>query len=177
MHKKANGKGEVYRIILFEESAFRLYSQQIPGKDDDMNVKDCMSTQVIAVSPEENAAVAARLMARHNVGALPVRAVDGSLCGMVTDRDLVLRCLALERKPEKTSVSKIMTCRVKSVTPDASLYQAASIMAKEQVRRLPVVEGRKLVGMLSLGDLSLREDYSMEAAEALTEISSNVKNW
>ena len=140
-----------------------------------MNVKDCMSTQVIAVSPEENAAVAARLMARHNVGALPVRAVDGSLCGMVTDRDLVLRCVALERKPEKTAVSKIMTCRVKSVTPDASLYQAASIMAKEQVRRLPVVEGRKLVGMLSLGDLSLREDYSDGDQQQCEELVSMQK--
>lgn len=142
-----------------------------------MNVKDCMSANVIAVSPEENAAVAARLMARHNVGALPVRARDGSLCGMVTDRDLVLRCLALEREPEKTAVSRVMTCRVKTVSPDMPLTQAADLMAKEQVRRLPVVEGRRLVGMLSLGDLSQREDYSIEAAEALTEISSNVKSW
>ena len=142
-----------------------------------MNVKDCMSEHVIAVSPEENAAVAARLMARHNVGALPVRAIDGSLCGVITDRDLVLRCMALERVPEKTAVSRIMTCRVRSVSPEASVYQAAALMAKEQVRRLPVVEGRRLVGMVSLGDLSQKEDCSMEAAEALTEISSNVKNW
>lgn len=140
-----------------------------------MRVKDCMSTHVIAVSPEENAAVAARLMSRHNVGALPVRARDGSLCGMITDRDLVLRCMALERRPEETSVSRIMTCRVRSVQQDASVCQAAGLMAQEQVRRLPVVEGRRLVGMLSLGDLSLQEDCAMEAAEALTEISSNVK--
>ena len=142
-----------------------------------MNVKDCMSTNVIAVSPEESVAVAARLMARHNVGALPVRARDGSLCGVVTDRDLVLRCMALERAAEKTSVSRIMTCRVKSVSPETSLVQAADLMAKEQVRRLPVVEGRRLVGMVSLGDLSQREDYSMEAAEALSEITANVKHW
>ena len=142
-----------------------------------MNVKDCMSEHVIAVSPEENAAVAARLMARHNVGALPVRSIDGSLCGVITDRDLVLRCMALERVPEKTAVSRIMTCRVRSVSPEASVYQAAALMAKEQVRRLPVVEGRRLVGMVSLGDLSQKEDCSMEAAEALTEISSNVKSW
>lgn len=142
-----------------------------------MNVKDCMNANVIAVSPEENAAVAARLMARHNVGALPVRAIDGSLCGVITDRDLVLRCMALERAPEKTVINRIMTCRVKSVTPETSVYQAAALMAKEQVRRLPVVVGRRLVGMVSLGDLSQREDCSMEAAEALAEISSNVKSW
>ena len=142
-----------------------------------MNVKDCMNTHVISVSPEESVAVAARLMARHNVGALPVRARDGSLCGIVTDRDMVLRCLAIDRPPEETSVARVMTDRVKSVSPDASLSQAAACMAREQVRRLPVVEGWRLVGMVSLGDLSHRDDYSLEAAEALSEITSNVKHW
>ena len=142
-----------------------------------MNVKDCMNTHVISVSPEESVAVAARLMARHNVGALPVRARDDSLCGIVTDRDMVLRCLAIDRPPEETSVARVMTDRVKSVSPDASLSQAAACMAREQVRRLPVVEGRRLVGMVSLGDLSHRDDYSLEAAEALSEITSNVKHW
>lgn len=141
-----------------------------------MNVKDCMNRHVIAVSPEESAAVAARLMARHNVGALPVRAADGSLCGMVTDRDLVLRCMALERPPEQTTVSRVMTSRVSAIGPNASLVQAADRMAREQVRRLPVVEGRRLIGMVTLGDLSHRDDYAMEAAEALSEITANIKN-
>ena len=142
-----------------------------------MNVKDCMNPHVIAVSPEENLAVAARLMARHNIGALPVRAADGSLCGIVTDRDLVLRCMALERTPQQTSVARVMSNRVTTVSPDTDLAQASALMAREQVRRLPVVEGRRLVGMLSLGDLSQREEYTMEAAEALTEITANVKQW
>ncbi len=141
-----------------------------------MNVKDCMNSHVIAVSPEESVAVAARLMARHNVGALPVRARDGSLCGIVTDRDMVLRCMALDRPAQDTTVARVMTSRVASVAPTASLTQAADCMAKEQVRRLPVVEGRRLVGMVSLGDLSHRDDYAMEAAEALSEITANVKN-
>lgn len=140
-----------------------------------MTVKDCMNTHVIAVSPEESVAVAARLMARHNVGALPVRARDGSLCGMLTDRDVVLRCTALERPPEKTSVERIMTQRVCTVSPADSLSHAADQMMREQVRRLPVVEGRKLVGMVTLGDLSHRDDYAMEAAEALCEITANIK--
>ena len=142
-----------------------------------MKVKDCMNPHVIAVSPDESAAVAARLMTRHNVGALPVKARDGSLCGIVTDRDLILRCMALERPAETTAVSRVMTARVTAVTPGTSLTQAAAVMANEQVRRMPVVEGRRLVGMVSLGDLSRREDYSMEAAEALSEITSNVKQW
>ncbi len=140
-----------------------------------MNVKSCMNPHVIAVTPEESVAVAARLMARHNVGVLPVRASDGSLCGMVTDRDMVTRCMALERSPAETSVARIMTSRVASIAPTATLEQAADKMAREQVRRLPVVEGRRLVGMVTLGDLSHREDYVMDAAEALSEITANVK--
>ena len=140
-----------------------------------MIVRDCMNSHLICVSPEESVAVAARLMARHNIGALPVRARDGSLCGIVTDRDLVLRCTALERSATETSVARIMTSRVASISPTASLGQAADKMAREQVRRLPVVEGRRLVGMVTLGDLSHRDDYAMEAAEALSEITVNVK--
>ena len=141
-----------------------------------MNVKDCMNPHVIAISPHESVAVAARLMARHNIGVLPVRERDGTLCGIVTDRDLVLRCLALNRTGEEVAVSRVMTNRVAAVEPTASLHHAADCMAKEQVRRLPVVEGRRLVGMVSLGDLSHRDEYVMEAAEALSEITANVKN-
>ena len=140
-----------------------------------MKVKDCMNHHAIAVEPEESVAVASRLMARHNVGALPVRARDGSLCGIVTDRDVVLRCVALERPPQETTVARVMTDRVASVPPTASLSQAAAILSREQVRRLPVVEGRRIVGMVSLGDLSHREETAMEAAEALSEITANVK--
>lgn len=140
-----------------------------------MKVRDCMNTHVISVAPEESVAVAARMMARYNIGALPVRARDGSLCGIVTDRDMVVRCMALERSAEETPVCRIMTDRVSTVTPTTALTHAADRMAKEQVRRLPVVEGRRLVGMVSLGDLSRREDYSMEVAEALSEITANVK--
>ena len=141
-----------------------------------MDVKDCMNRNVIAIAPEESVAVAARLMARHNVGALPVRDRFGVLCGIVTDRDMILRCVALNRSPEQTTVSRVMTNRVAAVTPTTSLSHAAACMAKEQVRRLPVVEGRRLVGMVSLGDLSHRDDYAMEAAEALSEITANIKD-
>ncbi len=140
-----------------------------------MKVRECMNSHVISISPEESVAVAARLMARHNIGALPVRAVDGSLCGIITDRDMVVRCIALERSAEQTPVSRVMTDRVATVLPTASLTQAADRMAKEQVRRLPVVDGRRLIGMVTLGDLSHRDDYAMDAAEALSEITANVK--
>lgn len=140
-----------------------------------MNVKDMMSDQVISVSPEETVAVAARLMTRYNVGALPVRDRDGSLCGILTDRDVVTRCVALERPMQQTSVARVMTSRVATVPPTASVDQAAAMLAREQVRRLPVVEGRRLVGMVTLGDLS-RQAPAEETADVLREVTANIKH-
>ena len=101
-----------------------------------MEVKQVMNRQVIAVSPEEPVSVAARLMTRHNVGALPVRDRDGSLCGILTDRDVVTRCVALERPLQETSVARVMTARVATVPPTASLDQAAALLSRERRRFL-----------------------------------------
>ncbi len=139
-----------------------------------MEVKQVMNRQVIAVSPEEPVSVAARLMTRHNVGALPVRDRDGSLCGILTDRDVVTRCVALERPLQETSVARVMTARVATVPPTASLDQAAALLSREQVRRLPVVEGRRLVGMVTLSDLS-RQAPAQDTADVLREITANIK--
>ena len=140
-----------------------------------LKVRDCMTNEVISISEDESAASAARIMARHNVGSLPVRGRGGRLSGIVTDRDLVLRCVASGEQPEHTPVCRIMTTRVAVAEPGDTVFLAAEKMAQEQVRRLPVVENGRLVGMVSLADVSRREDYSMEAAVALTEISRNVK--
>lgn len=138
-----------------------------------MQVKDVMTRRVVSVAPEESAAVAARLFARYNVGALPVCTSEGRLKGVVTDRDIVLRCIAAEEDPTRTKVSEIMTRRVISVDAGERAENAAKLMAREQIRRLPVEENGKLVGMVSLGDLALVPDFSVEAANALCEISTN----
>ena len=140
-----------------------------------MQVKDIMSTKIVSISPNESATVAARLLSRYNIGALPVCGKEGRLRGMVTDRDIVLRCVASEDDPNSTKVSEIMTRRVISVSADESVQRASEIMAREQIRRLPVEEDGKLIGMLSLGDLAKGQNCSMEAAAALSEISENVK--
>lgn len=142
-----------------------------------MNVKDIMSTKPITVSPEESAAVAARLLSRHNIGALPVCAKNGTLKGVITDRDIVLRCIAADEDPQTMKVSEIMTRRVFSVEASDTLENASTLMAKEQIRRLPVQEKGRVVGMLSLGDLACRPNSSAEAGQALSNISSNVKNF
>lgn len=140
-----------------------------------MRVKECMTRQVVSVSGAEPVSVAARLMARYNVGALPVRGADGQLEGIVTDRDIVLRCIAADRSPKALRVREVMTGRVKTAAPDTDVSAAAAIMAAEQVRRLPVVEQGRLSGIVSLADLSRRPDYMMEAAEALEDICAQVR--
>ena len=139
-----------------------------------MRVKDCMTKQVISVGAGEPVSVAARLMARYNLGALPVRGTDGQLEGMLTDRDIVLRCIAAERSPKAVRVREVMTRSVAAAAPDTDAAAAAGIMAARQVRRLPVTEEGRVVGMVSLADLSRRPDYMMEAAEALEDICAGV---
>ena len=139
-----------------------------------MKVKDVMTPKVIRISPEETAAVAARTLTHYNIGVLPVCGADGNVCGMLTDRDIVTRCLATGHRPEDTPVQAIMTNTVISARPDMDVTAAASLMARRQVRRLPVVESGKLCGMISLGDLSRNEDTAPDAADALAEITGNV---
>ena len=139
-----------------------------------MKVADLMNPSVITIAPEESAALAARLISRHNVGSLPVCGRDGRLRGIVTDRDIVLRCVAPEEDPAQTPVRDIMTRNCATVSPEDDPKEAAQMMAASQVRRLPVPQEGKLVGVLSLADLARAEHFGMEAAQALSEISSNI---
>ena len=139
-----------------------------------MKVRELMTGRVITVNPEESVEVAARTLARHNIGALPVCTANGNLCGMVTDRDLVIRCMAANKTPSQTKVREIMTNRIVSVQPDTEAGVAAHLMGRQQIRRLAVTENGKLCGMVSLGDLAAREDSVMDAADALQDISGNI---
>ena len=140
-----------------------------------MIVSDLMNPNVVSIAPDESAALAARLLRRHNVGSLPVCSLDGRIRGIVTDRDIVLRCVAAESDPEQTKVREIMSRGVVSVGPEADVREATRLMASEQVRRLPVVDEGRVIGMLSLGDMAKNARFDMEASKALAEISSNVK--
>ena len=141
-----------------------------------MKLRELMSKPVVRIQPEETVTVAARMLEHNNIGALPVCGADGRLCGMVTDRDIVTRCLASGKQPQNTCVREIMTAKVYVARPDMDASLAAGLMAREQIRRLPVMENGKLCGMISLGDLAQREESSMEAGDALTEISSHLSS-
>lgn len=140
-----------------------------------MLVSDFMNKNVVSVSPDESVSLASKLLSRHNIGSLPVCSHDGKLRGMVTDRDIVLRCIAPGYDPNETAVEKIMTKSVATVSPGDDISHAADVMSSAQVRRVPVISDGRVAGMLSLGDLAWRSECDMEAARALSEISSNVK--
>ncbi len=140
-----------------------------------MKVHELMTGRVISVTPEDSAASAARLLNRHNIGALPVCTEEGRLRGMITDRDIALRCMTGAGDPEKTPVREIMSRGILTATPDEDVKNAALTMAKGQVRRMPVVADGRVVGMLSLGDLAKEQNCKMEASEALSEISANLR--
>ena len=141
-----------------------------------MKLRELMSKPVVRIQPEETVTVAARMLEHNNIGAIPVCGSDGRLCGMLTDRDIVTRCLAAGKSPQNTSVREIMTGKVYVARPDMDAALAASLMGREQIRRLPVMENGKLCGMVSLGDLARKEESSMEAGDALMEISSHLSS-
>ena len=141
-----------------------------------MKLRQIMTNPVIRIHPEENVSVAARMLTHYNVGILPVCGNDGRLCGLVTDRDIVTRCLASGRSPAVTPVREVMTTQILSARPDMDAAAAAGLMGRAQIRRLPVLENGRLCGMVSLGDLARREETGMDAADALGEISSGLSN-
>lgn len=140
-----------------------------------MLVMELMGAHTVSVAPGDTVRTAARLLSLRNVGALPVAGADGMLKGIVTDRDLVLRCMAAGKDPDRTPVRDVMTRGVCSISPHDEAERAAALMARQQVRRLPVAEGGRLVGMLSLSDLSREGVLPAESTRALREISSGLR--
>lgn len=134
-----------------------------------MLVKDLMSRQVAAASPDDTALQAAELMSRYDVGAIPV-VEDRTVQGIVTDRDIVLRVIARKKDCNTVRLKDVMTCVTSCVSPESPVGEALAQMSRRQVRRLPVVENGRVVGILSLADIA-RLKPSVEIAQTISEIS------
>ena len=140
-----------------------------------MKVCDIMSEKVISIEMHEPVSAAAKLLKQCNIGALPVCDEQHRLRGILTDRDIVTRCIAAEADPQETPVSEIMSRGIRTVTPFDELSSVVRLMSEDQVRRLPVLDEGKLVGVVTLCDMARNCNCDMEAGEALTEISSNFR--
>jgi len=134
-----------------------------------MKVSDAMSRDLCIASPDDSIAAAAREMAAIDAGSLPV-AENQHLVGMVTDRDITVRAVA-ERKGVDTPIRDVMSKEVRFCYEDDDLDRVAADMAAIRVRRLPVVSrDKRLVGILSLGDIALAHGADT-AGEAIAGIS------
>lgn len=133
-------------------------------------VRDVMTSDLVCCESKNTIADAARMMRDHEIGNVLV--VDsGRLSGIVTDRDLVVRCLAADATPDST-LADAFTSQPRTVAADCTVDQAAKLMGDAALRRLPVVDGNKPVGIVTLGDLAMHGDRG----RALGEISAAAPN-
>ena len=133
------------------------------------HVKDVMTQNPTSCDPATTVVDAAKVMASEDVGPVPV-VKDGRLVGIVTDRDIVLRVVAEGRDPSSTTVGEIASSDLETVSPDDDLDTALRKMASSKVRRLPVVEGDQLVGIVAQADVARQGDDS-ETGQVVEQIS------
>ena len=138
-----------------------------------MKLKEIMSKDIAFVSSKDSIESAAQLMQQYNVGSIPI-CDNNNLVGIVTDRDITLRAVA--KGQYQQSVGEIMTKNPVTGTPETDVHEAARIMGEKQIRRLPVVENKSLVGIVALGDISVEPKLADNAEVALKNISQPTTN-
>lgn len=135
-----------------------------------MQIRDVMTTDVASVNPQDSIENAAKLMQKYDVGSIPV--CEGQkIVGIVTDRDIALRCVAVGKNTKQAPVSDVMTTNPVTASSSMDVHEAAKIMSERQIRRLPIVDNNNLVGMVALGDIAVEPDLSDNAGDALKDIS------
>ncbi len=138
-----------------------------------MHIRDVMTANPTCVSPDDSIQNAARIMRDEDTGVVPV-VENGRPVGIVTDRDIVVRAVAEDGQLNRC-IRDIVTGNIVSASPDMSTREAAELMSEHQVRRLPVVENDRLVGIVSIGDLAVKEGRDSRVGDALQHISEGVK--
>ncbi len=138
-----------------------------------MKIRDVMTPNPRTVSPDDTIQAAARIMQTQDTGAVPV-VLDGRVFAVVTDRDIVVRVVA-EGGSVSSPVREIATRSVVCATPDMTTREASDLMSENQIRRLPVVENERLVGIVSIGDLAVKEGKDSRIGDTLQNISEGVK--
>jgi len=141
----------------------------MPTSESNRSVKDVMTPNPRTVTPETSVVEAAKLMTSEDVGPLPV-VEGGELVGIVTDRDLVVRVIAEGRDPESTLVGDVCSSKPVTVSPEDDVSHALALLAQHQVRRLPVAEGDRIVGIVAQADIA-REESNAAVGEVVEEIS------
>jgi CBS domain-containing protein len=135
------------------------------------SVRDVMTPNPRTVSADTTLDDAAREMSQDDIGAVLVKE-NGSV-GILTDRDIVVRAVAEHKDPSATKVSDVATHDVASLTPDQTVDDAIRIVREKNVRRIPVLDGDKPVGIVSIGDLAIERDTDSALADISSEPANN----
>lgn len=132
--------------------------------------RDVMSEDCACIGEHESVAEAAKKMAENDYGAMPICGEDDRLKGMITDRDIVVKVIAAGKDPASTDASELAQGKPVTIGADDSVEEALKTMAEHKVRRLPVIDGHDLVGIVSQGDLAknVEEDQIGEVVEAIS---------
>ena len=140
-----------------------------------MKVRDAMTERIAKAEPDTTLEEIAMMMKTENTGAIPVVHED-ELIGIVTDRDIVMRCVADGGDPSDMTAEEIVSEEVETIDPDSDIDEALELMSEKQIRRLPVVDNGELVGMLSIGDIAVKQGDQEESGRALKDVSQGAKN-
>lgn len=140
-----------------------------------MKVRDVMTDRIAKAQPETTLEEIAMMMKTENTGAIPVVDED-ELIGIVTDRDIVMRCVAEGGDASEMTAEDIVSEEVETIDPDSDVEEALELMSQKQIRRLPVVDSGELIGMLSIGDIAVKQGDQEESGRALKDVSQGVKN-
>ncbi|WP_304453618.1 CBS domain-containing protein [Nocardiopsis sp. YSL2] len=135
------------------------------------NISDVMTSPAITVEPDASLREAAEIMRGSDVGDVMV-AEDDRLVGVLTDRDIVLRCVAEGTDPDTATVRSVCSSDVATVPAQSSLRDAVDVMRADALRRLPVVEGERVVGVVTMGDLAV----AIDPGSALADVSAAPPN-
>ena len=146
-----------------------------------MKVKDCMCGDVYCVKPETNLTDVAKIMEKNHIGCVPVCDNSNYLVGLITDRDIILRGVACGKNTNTTPASEIMTCNVCTCNENDEIQKVEKKMAENQVRRIPVVDNNKVIGILTLGDLAryneeIGEEKFCDTVENICNCNGQTKN-
>ena len=134
------------------------------------NIREVMTSNPSTIEPDKNVVEAARIMKQEDAGVVPVTE-NGRLTGMVTDRDIAIRVVAEGKDPQSTAVREVASTDLVTIDPQQDLDEALRLMAKHQVRRLPVVvEDGRLVGLVAQADVA-REGDDTQTGQVVQEIS------
>lgn len=141
-----------------------------------MKVKECMCNDVCYCTPDTKVSDVAKMMNKYKVGCIPVCDSNNNVVGILTDRDIILRSVACGKDANTTNASEIMTCNTTCCDCNEDIGTVTKSMGQTGIRRLPVTENGKLVGMLTIGDLAKHQNVSCECVGSTFENICNCNN-